>query len=373
VAEAVVAALGDVSDLDACHWADVAHKVRARVEAYYPSLLKSSYASRALPILRAVLANSPLPADEPVPGTHWRPDEVAQGGMVWLEGGRLCCPYVWLWVVAHSSTDPILAPWRFDDYEEHRARLATGVDVPPGAATFEATEVVTGRLRVLKSQLFAGQELSWQDVHRGARFGGEGGAPTIRSVAMELARADHREATAGALAHSRVAVRDGDSVDVSAGRHVIINAKGAKAGDVFASLNVVPAGTVREVLQLKLKEKAKTPVTAVEYAAEEKKAVSPDDCFLLITSGRCELPRNASARRGVVDASNYRDYYGPFAGRVFAVVPNINTSPRSVLEGVPRVGLASAQKILQHRPFKDAHDAAAKTKLNIDILREFDF
>jgi len=104
--------------------------------------------------------------------------------------------------------------------------------------------------------------------------------------------------------------------------HIILNAPGAPAGDIFFSIKTrSPNGKgsqdkiVREVGQCKL---IKAPLTQDLYDAERKKSAKPDDIFMLYTrteiSGDFALPD----RSGLVDKSCWDSYFGLFAGRAYA-------------------------------------------------------
>ena len=103
--------------------------------------------------------------------------------------------------------------------------------------------------------------------------------------------------------------------------HVILNALSAPASDFFFSIKTSaqrsPNGKdsqgniVREVGQCKFIEK----LTQDMYDAEREKSAGPDDIFMLYThteiSGDFALPD----RSGLVDASCWDSYFGPFSSR----------------------------------------------------------
>jgi hypothetical protein len=113
--EAAFSVMAERDNLDTCHWGELAHAVYARLARRFATSVE--HGQEFAPILRAILSHQVLDLHSPVPGTKYRPDEIAQHGLVWVQDGRLHCPYFWLWIVARASRDPILAPWRFDDYE----------------------------------------------------------------------------------------------------------------------------------------------------------------------------------------------------------------------------------------------------------------
>jgi len=101
--------------------------------------------------------------------------------------------------------------------------------------------------------------------------------------------------------------------------HVILNAPGAAAGDFFFSIKTSaqrsPNGKdsqgniVREVGQCKLVQD--------KYDAEREKSAGPDDIFMLYTKTEISDDFALPDRSGLVDASCWDSYFGPFAGRAY--------------------------------------------------------
>ena len=60
-----------------------------------------------------------------------------------------------------------------------------------------------------------------------------------------------------------------------------------------------------------------TPFTQERYIEERKKAASDEDFFLLFTTKsrleKIKIPKNS----GIVSGDNWKEYFGPFAGRAF--------------------------------------------------------
>jgi hypothetical protein len=104
--------------------------------------------------------------------------------------------------------------------------------------------------------------------------------------------------------------------------HVILNAPSAPAGDFFLSIETSAqrslkrkdsqGNIVREVGQCKL---IQDKLTQDKYDAEREKSAGPDDIFMLYAkiSDDFALPD----RSGLVDASCWDSYFGPFAGRAY--------------------------------------------------------
>jgi hypothetical protein len=58
-------------------------------------------------------------------------------------------------------------------------------------------------------------------------------------------------------------------------------------------------------------------LTQATYEAERKKSAGPDDIFMLYT--KTEIPNGCALpdRSGLVDASCWDSYFGPFSGRAY--------------------------------------------------------
>jgi hypothetical protein len=105
--------------------------------------------------------------------------------------------------------------------------------------------------------------------------------------------------------------------------YVIRNAAGAKAGDLFMSIETTAkpfqnrkgsqGDIVREVGQCKL---IQGHLTKAMYDHERNKAAGQDDIFVLYTHTKSH-DFKLQDRSGLVDESCWDSYFGPFAGRAF--------------------------------------------------------
>jgi hypothetical protein len=106
--------------------------------------------------------------------------------------------------------------------------------------------------------------------------------------------------------------------------HLILNAPVAAAGDFFFSIKTSaersPNGKdsqgniVREVGQCKL---VQNKLTQDKYDTEREKSAGPDDIFMLYTKTEISDDFALPDRSGLVDASCWDSYFGPFAGRAY--------------------------------------------------------
>jgi hypothetical protein len=106
--------------------------------------------------------------------------------------------------------------------------------------------------------------------------------------------------------------------------YVILNGPSAPAGDFFLSIelgvgwspnrNRVRSRIVREVGQCKFIQKT---LTQAMYDEERKKSTGEGDIFMLYTTTKISDGLKLSDRSGIVDASCWNSYFGPFAGRAY--------------------------------------------------------
>ena len=127
--------------------------------------------------------------------------------------------------------------------------------------------------------------------------------------------------------------RHSGTLDASAQlSHVVLNAPSAAAGDFFFSIKTSPNGKdsqgniVREVGQCKFTGRK---LTQDMYDAEREKSAGPDDIFMLYTDSEISGDFALPDRSGLVDASCWDSYFGPFAGRAYMAlrhaVPEVAT------------------------------------------------
>jgi len=110
---------------------------------------------------------------------------------------------------------------------------------------------------------------------------------------------------------------------------VVLNAAGAPAGDFFLRIEIPTQRSlnkksgrdedVNEVGQCKWTEKKLTKAT---YTLERKKAAADVDIFILYTQAETLGDWDLPDRSGIVDASCWESYFGPFAGRAYMAWEN---------------------------------------------------
>jgi hypothetical protein len=285
-----------------------------------------------------------------IPGSNLKWENVASSGLIWFEiaetdydydtRGYLVAPYIWLWMLARlrpsKNTERLcrfLSTWKFNDYEE-LLHLTTGEGLP-GNSTWQSFEVFCCSFRILRSLGFGdGEEVPLELLHSGCKLRDDRETMVVNRY-LDFAEAVHQYRT-DSMAKKHPAPRNARSAEEVDTRHsgtlnadaqlshVILNGPSAAVGDFFLSIEIPDqrapgrkaslGETVREVGQCKL---IRDTLTQAKYNAERKKSAGPDDIFILYTqtgiSNDCALPD----RSGLVDASCWDSYFGPFSGRAY--------------------------------------------------------
>ncbi|GET03519.1 crinkler (CRN) family protein, putative [Rhizophagus clarus] len=331
-------------------------------------------------IARAILTRTLLDVDKPVPKTEKKPDEFVHTGLIRFERqheapvGYFTAPYIWLWILVENSQkwgDPILRDWSFADYKEIREFLSS-----PGSKPCQGFERFVATFRCLKSAVIGENEpTKISEVHAGAYLNGD---LEFINHNLQLEFAKHRTDTKSEniIASSWNVECNNSFIDVRQFKHCIINSPGSKAGDAFLSLDLPDGESLNEVQQYK---HTRNSIKQELYLKERAKSSSDDDFFILFTTSEdCDV--KLPERSGIVYGKNFREYFGPFAGRAFrharvrsvASTPkmnmmnmvNINTDSIERLRTVNLIGEKRANTIILRRPFKGIKDSNEKTNPN---------
>ncbi|CAI2187981.1 9216_t:CDS:2, partial [Funneliformis geosporum] len=343
--EVLAETIGD-KNINDCNFDQLMHDLRASLEDRYPSVLNIS-ALEAQAIVRAILTRIRLDSRKCVPCTDKLPDYFVQPGLIRFEKigtsaeGYFNAPYIWIWIMAQPSTlggDPLLRDWQFCDYGEHvatfdRRRI-------PGAQLWDHFEYFVAIFRYLKSRVLEeGQKTTISEIHTGARLRLEYDI-TFTNHHLKLEHAKHQEVTnSSKYTKTRKIICEDSVVNVREGKYCIINGGSAPHGDSFLSLDQSRKNNPNEVHQAK---KWKTSrINRKLYYDEREKSAGDRDFFILFTTGESDnfdLPENS----GIVDKSNWNNYFGPFAGRAYnyAIVGalDINTATTTELMTVYDLG-----------------------------------
>ena len=301
----------------------------------------------ALPIVQCVLSRKKIYLTDRIPGSDLRWEDITASGLIWFEKaktdhnynapGYLVVPYIWLWMLARlpssENTEHLskfLKNWEFNDYAE-LLEHKTGKGFPR-YATWQNFEVFCCSFRILRSLGFKdGQEVPLKLLHSGCKLRDDQ-KTIIVNRHLNSARAIHQcktdlTAKKDATTHKARSAEDvvtQRSGTLNADNHVILNAPSVRAGDFFLSIETSAqrspkrkssqGNIVREVGQCKL---VQDKLTQDKYYAERKKSAGPADIFMLYTKTKISDDLALPDRSGLVDASCWDSYFGPFAGRAY--------------------------------------------------------
>ena len=246
--------------------------------------------------------------------TGKRPDELAAPGLIRYEmagdhsSGYLTLPYIWLWLMADKLQLP---GWDLDDYGEISAAINPTF---PSNCSWENFEKFIVRFRCLKSVVLKDNyPTNISEIHRGARLNGNISFENHR-LSPVVALNQTASSTTNANRAEWFVDSTGGRINVREHKHIVINARNAASGDAFLSLHTEPP--VNEVHQYKCYGE-RTSLGQGKYEEERSKAASNADFFILFTTksglGGIKPPKNC----GIVCGDNWKEYFGPFAGRAF--------------------------------------------------------
>ncbi|KAI8598234.1 hypothetical protein EDD21DRAFT_193182 [Dissophora ornata] len=330
---------------------------------------------------RAILTRTLLQPDEVLSGTNTTPNMLAIPGLVRFEQpggigseGYFVAPYIWVWLFSHrpqEGSDPLLKSWRFCDYSDLQSK--TDPRSPPGAQFWQHFEQFVATFRCLKSRVHQdGKRTRISEVHKGARLNGDIEF-TNHHLQLELSSRQEDTKSTGNLSNTWTIQTEHSQVNIHEGKHCIVNGTSAPYGDSFLGLDAEPFCT--EVHQCKLVMDAH----GVDYLSERNKAASDRDFFILYTS-KGKLDVELPVLSGVVDRSNWTQYFGPFAGRafIFATVGalDINLASRKDIKRMKGIGKKKAEAIIKERTKRDfdsLQDADQRLPGMKALLREFKF
>lgn len=286
-------------------------------------------------------------------------DSYQQLGLIrWNNQSKtLECPFIWLRIVATSFCDlnSIL-------YAPSRYGTAAYVNDPTNNSmnkVWQHWEDFVARFWCVKTWAFAGEQVSWNDLHAGALL--RENNHMVRIKPLKLVKAKQHYPTKSSASRNLVVTTIQDTqVRPKECDYHILSAPGNSGGDSFCFLmeSGKPAA-----FSISCKNIARSR-TVSDYNQEFEKAASKEDFFMEFSTSKysstfeaSHLPTN---RCGLVCASNYEKYFGPFAGQAYYLMeeqpPDINTAPKGHLTLVDGIGEKIAGKIIDERskkPFKD--------------------
>jgi len=290
------------------------------------------------------------------------------------EKKTLECPYIWLWVITRQSDNLFIKQMVCGNLEAIQHHITGDAQLSYFLPSWQQWEVFNASFRCLKSIAFNGQTTRISTLHSGAKFDESFHDFGIYSTPLSLVQAS-RQYGSKSGGPDEILHEKGRTL-VSECKDFILNAAGAPAGDGWCGFRSTVKGSTlhREVHQYKFV--VDDALTEELLESERNKAAAIDDVFLMFTthdSFNGKIPRNS----GIVCKSNFLDYYGIFAGRVFymlnTLLPDPNTASRFQLETVEGIGPAFASRIIDNRPYQSLEQCHNKTKIPLTILQKLNW
>jgi len=276
-------------------------------------------------------------------------DLVELGLFSFSEDGHLNCPFVLLCILSDWSNDRTLAHLNLPSYN----RIKADKNLPRAGSFWQDWEEFTAQFRVLKSQVFAGVDTTLQDLHAGAIIGAG------RTLKVEVLPLD---GYFGSKHH--VPYEEGLGFCDAHPKKFIMNGTSAAAGDGFCPLKV----SGQRVLEVHQNKHMLKTFSLSDWGDEIKKSANKSDFFIVFATHSSSIQEADLPERGaVVSQANYREYFGPYAGRAFYTKRHINKASREELKLAPALGDTKADRIIaareEHGNFKGREDMMARTGL----------
>jgi hypothetical protein len=354
------------TNIEDCNLKMLMTDIQGRLLQLYQSAIKWTD-REAQSLIVAVLTNQRLNANSPLPHTNKLPENFAATGLIRFVNdgshGYLEAPYIWIWAIATRYRSPISNIWRFDDYNHLLGDLDSTRQLQ--VLTHQEFEKFNAFFRCMKSRCLPDGEVTRiSTIHWGAELNGD---IQFKNRHLSFEKAE-RQTNTKSTAKGMVPCMK-RHVDVHESPFFILNAPNAPYGDAFCGLDTTGRNEVHQYRFYR-----KKIMNWESFIGERQKAASPEDFFLLITTSKIPdmqtpLPENS----GIVHADNWKDYFGPFAGRMFLGPDDntfdINSATRSLLQFV--VTPEAANEIAKKRPFASIMDAAEKTQIPEHRLKRF--
>jgi len=315
-----------------------------------------------IPVLRVILVGYKCNStQDKIPHSKYSVDEICSFGLIHFDvwNRTLICPFILLWMLGSQPTSDL------------RALLTTNgqlaaqlLGLPTYGPFWQEWEVFNALFRCLKSVVYDGAIIWFNEFHHMVFPVGFKDFK-VKVTRLELVQASQQYDTKSTARAS--IVHELGHISGQSYNHFIINDYAASGGDGWCVLDCLDKEERNEVHQYKL-----TPTMKLEN--ERVKATAEKD-ILLLFSNSCSPPSMPlPANTAIVSTKNYKEYYGPFAGRAFFLAnitaPNANKATRTRLKLVSGIGEAYANLIVENRPFKGIEDCLLKTKIPYNILQK---
>jgi hypothetical protein len=329
---------------------ELANTVLIRLKDRY-SEVASMMGDDLIPVVQCILSRKPIRLQEFIPDSDKRWGHIIAKGLLWFEKiekdpgseylfnplGYLVAPYIWLWLFSRllpaHNTDRLahfLRQWDFNDYA-YLLHRKTGIGYI-GKVTWQTFEAFCCYFRILRSLWFGnGQMVLFKDLHSGCKLRDDHNTKVVNRQ-PDYGEAIHQYST-GATLDTDVVTKYAGILDTEKLLYVVtLHGQSASAGDHFFNIEAERrpsplwkflGGIVREVGQSKFVKK----LSMETYKEERNKAAVPTDFFMLYTTAEITGDIALPDRSGLVDASNWKAYFGPFAGRAFIMSLSLVEEP----------------------------------------------
>ena len=182
-------------DIKTCSASGFMNRVRSKMEDSYPPLASES--KYLVPALIAVLTRCQLILKEKIPGMDMTVEQLISLGLFrWKRidssvKGYLECPFIFLWLLATWSGDPILSHFKLEVYDEQQSQTNPGI--PKGLQMWQNWEEITAQFRILKSALLDEQVIPLSILHAGALMGSDCSTIQVKVHKInDMIRASHQ-------------------------------------------------------------------------------------------------------------------------------------------------------------------------------------
>ena len=301
---------------------NVVQNVRVELYRAYPSAIPDD----CLPVLKAALAGKWLKLDETVGGQN--PEKLQLVQLEYSSSGklrRLLLPYIWIHLAIVD--EPQLQDWALLDYRD--------INDKPDPNGFD-WETFLVRFRALKSLVWNdGENVSLSDLHAGAlinptAFGGR----CVKNRPLQIVTAKGWTATnaqhfglkkgqGGTIGPDGQTALGGEDLQNGNYSYIVRNARSAPAADFAALLEDTSGKPFSECGQAK---QGQANVDNQVMQDERVKSCDADDVLILFCTEEKHIQQqDLPPMTGIVQPAQWREYFGPYVGRAWAMQQDSRT------------------------------------------------
>ena len=352
--------------------------VQSSLKIVYLGWNPLSKQSELIPLLSAIICGHSLYLNSTIPGTSLTVDAILQIGLFRYDPNqcKLTVAYIWLLLMCEQVPMVELQDLINPDYDNLKDKINRGKSA---SLSFEAFEEFWCNYRAVRSRCCSdGEIVSWRHFHSGAAFTRDCDFNFVNKH-LTFARAKSQFGTKSTDT-DEIKLYDGINTDSrrSLCDKIVMNCAGAPSGDSMVVLELVDRSFCVEGHQCKRFDFSTLSAGAVQI--EYEKAVAPNGCFIVISSGKVDIDclKQLRGRVAIINDDLFVKYFGPFAGRAFFYrrhsPTNVNLASVYQLETCVGIGAALAAKIIKNRPFSGSEDFEKKIRHFSDkIMEQFSF